>query len=894
MLVDDEENARICRSNIAVNIARISPTEYLFTSNNIYHYDAETRCFTLVKVKSAEHLALSSGLSHIASTQSESYFFGSNRIIRVDHTDKTFSPVYAHPPRLGTLNAVVLTADTFRLGTTTGLYALKLGSSPVKISTPLFSEVSSLLADRSGRLLLASHGMLFTLSPDGHFTALDEADGVTPNEFLPKPVLVGPSGDSFLGGVSGLVRVKAEAPAVSYGGDPAVTLVEVAVGGKTVEPQTVDGMPMLRLPHNYSSLALRIAAYKDEVFRRKLFRYYIEGGNETPVQTSDNLIKLHNLAPGDYTLMAQSALPDGTWNAACPVLRIRVSEPWWAHPLTRSLVVLLLFVAIGAGIQIVFRRKELRLARAMEEHDRRVQEEKVRFLISINHELRTPLTLIHAPLKQLIDKTPLPLDAKRQLQRIHKQTKYMCNTVNMVLDLRRIETVDNPLHTSLTEVNDWVRSVAADFEYEVADHPDRLRLNLSEGLPTLTFDSNRCESVLATMLINAFRLCAPETSITVSTERLGDFVRIAVSNTDRSLTDDDVELLFKRFYLGTTTDRRSAGIGLAYAKVLIEMHGGRVGAFNNEGAPGSTVYFDLPVAESVVKEAAPVGSLLAAAEPDEALPAVDSVEAESIAAPVYTLLIAESDADMRGFLVEVLADKFGSVLEADNGVDALMLVRQEVPDVVIASAALARESGLHLCRQIKQTPELAHIPVVLLTGKTDPDDMLRCYKAGADIHLAKPFEPAILEARVSNLLKNSASMKERYKKFDVAPDLAPQEAMRGADEQFVVRLNRVIQDNLSSTELDVAFIAKALGMSRATLYGKTKSLIGIGVGDYVARRRLEAACVLLEQTALPIQEVSARCGFSNQRYFSTVFKNAKGMTPSAWREEQRSTVTVKP
>jgi signal transduction histidine kinase/DNA-binding response OmpR family regulator len=887
--VNERENEQIRRSNVSVNIARISPTEYIFTAHSIYHYDAERNSFSLIKVKSADHLQVSSGLIYIASNQSESYFFGSNRIVRVDHADKTYTSVFSLAPRFGTLNCVALSGETFQLGTSTGLYNLTLGGEPQRINTPLFHEVNALLTTRNGNLLIASRGVICRLSPDGRFSVLDESDGLKPNEFLPKPVIVGPSGDNFLGGVSGLVRVKASAPPVSYGGSPVVSIVETALNGKSIEPKQTGGVAELTVPHNYNSLTVRIAAYQEEVFRRKLYRYYIDGGNSNPVETTDNLIKLHNLAPGEYTLVAQSALPDGTWNEPCRLLKIRVSDPWWATPLSKAFAVILLLIGVWLAVFLPFRRKERRLARDMEEHERRVQEEKVRFLISINHELRTPLTLIHAPLRQLIDKTTLPLDAKRQLQRIYKQTKHMCNTVNMVLDLRRIETTDNPLHLAPTDINRWVRAVSADFEYELAERPDRLHLALADELPVVTFDANRCESVLATILINSFRFCGPDSVITVSTAQVDDYVRIAVSTTDLMLGEGDAEMIFKRFYLGSTTDKQSAGIGLSYAKVLIELHGGRVGAFNNNDATGATIYFDLPLNLPSSIGQTSLEGVMSPTEVDDSLPA-ETAEAETTSSG-HTLLIAESDPDLRRLLVEILAEKFAAILEADNGVDAFRLVRQEVPDVVIAAVNLPRDNGLQLCTRIKQTPELAHIPVVLLSGKTDQEDYLRCYKAGADIHLAKPFEPAILEARVINLLKNNANMKKRYKKFDVGAELSEQDTMSGADEQFVVRLNQAIQDNLDNSELDVAFIAKTLGLSRATLYGKMRSLIGMGVGDYIARHRLDAACILLEQTALPIQEVSARCGFSNQRYFSTVFKQAKGMTPTAWREARRPSAT---
>ena len=165
--------------------------------------------------------------------------------------------------------------------------------------------------------------------------------------------------------------------------------------------------------------------------------------------------------------------------------------------------------------------------------------------------------------------------------------------------------------------------------------------------------------------------------------------------------------------------------------------------------------------------------------------------------------------------------------------------------------------------------------------------MLTSYKTGADIYLAKPFEMDILEARIINLLKSKNSLKARYKKYALNAELE-ETTLNNVEEQFIIKLNDIINRNLTNTDLDVKFITEEMGMSRATLYSKLKQLVGLGVNDYINKLRISKASHLLIHTEHSIQEISNQCGFSNQRYFSTVFKQATGSTPSKFREEQLS------
>lgn len=136
------------------------------------------------------------------------------------------------------------------------------------------------------------------------------------------------------------------------------------------------------------------------------------------------------------------------------------------------------------------------------------------------------------------------------------------------------------------------------------------------------------------------------------------------------------------------------------------------------------------------------------------------------------------------------------------------------------------------------------------------------------------------------MLKSREAVKQKYKESSTL--LLPQEVtINNADEHFMSKMNELIDNNLANPDLDVSYLMKKMTMSRASLYNKVKALTGMGVNDYINKIRIEKASLMLIQTDLTISEISYEVGFTYQRYFSTIFKQVKGMTPTQFKEENR-------
>ena len=250
--------------------------------------------------------------------------------------------------------------------------------------------------------------------------------------------------------------------------------------------------------------------------------------------------------------------------------------------------------------------------------------------------------------------------------------------------------------------------------------------------------------------------------------------------------------------------------------------------------------------------------------------------------------VIDDEKEIQSFIKSSFADVFKQIYTADDGKDGLMMVHQYQPDLVICDIMMPRMDGFEFCRLLKSDIQISHIPVILLTARDNPESQQAGYKLGADFYLSKPFDDDVLLAIIRNLLWNREQIKSYYWEAGAVTIVPKDQTFSNADEQFLLKLNKLILDNVGNPELDVKFLTVELGMSRASLYNKVKALTGLGVNDLINRMRIEQAMRLLTETDLTIGDVAEKTGFSNARYFSTSFKQFTTLTPREYREKNKN------
>ena len=525
----------------------------------------------------------------------------------------------------------------------------------------------------------------------------------------------------------------------------------------------------------------------------------------------------------------------------------------------------------------------------MKEHEQQVYEEKVRFLINISHELRTPLTLIHAPLSRILKSLSAEDTQYLPIKAIYRQSQRMKNLINMVLDVRKMEVGESKLQIHPYALNQWIEHVSQDFISEGEAKNVCIRYQLDPHIDTVSFDKDKCEIILSNLLINALKHSPQDAEIIITSELLseGNRVRISIIDQGNGLKQVNTQKLFTRFYQGTG-EQSGTGIGLSYSKILVELHGGSIGAQDNQEA-GATFFFELPLrqqSEEIICQPKAYLNELMSDDSKEQLP-----EESNFDTSPYSVLVVDDNPDLTDFLKKSLGEYFKRVIIASDGVEALQLTRSHVPDIIVSDVMMPRMNGYELCKNIKEDITISHIPIVLLTARDDKQSQLSGYKNGADAYLTKPFEVEMLMEIIRNRLKNRESIKKRYLNTGAGSTKYATAYENGTDvingETFLLKLNKIIQENLDNSNLDVTLICKEIGMSRASLYNKLKALTDMGANDYINKFRMEKAITLITHTDMSFTEITEKIGFTTSRYFSTAFKQYTGETPTQYKERQK-------
>lgn len=880
-IINDSISKREFSSGDLVNLYATKDNIYILGAK-VYIYNKHTRQTSILYAPQID-IQRQIAMQAIYSDDTHLYLMGTNNLFKLNFKTNELSSLVNMKEGDDFTSACRDDKGNFWIGSNFGLlfYNKQTGKTE-KIHTNLFNSVSSLAYDKKGKVWIGAQNMFFAyIINEKRFVILDESDGVPSNEliFTPIPALRTPN--LYMGGTMGLVRINTDIIFESNS-SPILKLLEVKLNGKSTLKQVNNNC--ISIPWNHSSFNIKVIADEKNSFRKHLFRYVITGKDKMVIESYLQTLELGTLASGEYTISVSCDTSNGEWSQPTEILTIIVSPPWWKSTWFIILCIFFAFLVAGMVFFSLIRKKENRLKREMREHEKKIYEEKIRFLINISHELRTPLTLIYASLKRILNKEVKQDELPEYLQGAFKQANQMKDIINIVLDARKMEVGQEVLHISSHPLHKWIQEVAETFQTASKAKEIEITYDFDDSIQSIAYDDTKCKVVLSNLIMNALKYSPNQTRIVIKTIRTNESIQVHVQDQGIGLDNVDIKKLFTRFYQGKHNEGGS-GIGLSYAKMLIDLHGGRMGAFNNKDR-GATFFYEIPANLQEQEVSCPqhsyLNELLSSPEEEE------KIESGSFSLQGYSLLIVEDKQDLREFLKNALKDKFKKIYQAENGLVALEVIKQQQPDIIVSDVMMPQMNGYQLCKEIKENLNISHIPVILLTARADSESQMLGYKLGADAYLPKPFEMEMLLSVIQNQMRNREYIKSRYRGNQFI--LSPQEAtFSNADEQFMIKLNEMIDQNLSQPDLDVKFLTAQMAMSRTSLYNKIKELTGMGANDYINRRRIDKAIILLIQSDMSITEISEQVGFTYQRYFSTLFKEMKGMTPSQFRAQHGST-----
>ncbi|WP_026231639.1 hybrid sensor histidine kinase/response regulator transcription factor [Neolewinella persica] len=656
---------------------------------------------------------------------------------------------------------------------------------------------------------------------------------------------------------------------------PAIVLQAVTVNGRG-QPLPETASEVLALPHYQNDLTFSVAALHYKSPERNQLRYRL--GNFDAgwrVALPGQPLEYPNLPSGNYQLSVIAGNSDGATTPPREVVSLRIREPWYANAYAY-----VAYLALFLGLVYYFFRQQL--ARRREQAERQFMEEldvaKTHLFTNISHEFRTPLTLILGDGQALYDQ--LSGRARERAQRIRNGGQRLLWLVNQLLELAQADSGFLKLKPRLADILPFLRYNLEAFESLAQPRDIELRFRARMQVQWMDFDAERLQRVLSNLLVNAVRHAPDGGWVELSADLLvtaeDEYLQITVRDNGPGIPPEELPLIFDRFHRATH-NKGGAGIGLALVREIVQLMGGSIRA---ENAPGAGAVFTLllPISQSAPLEESPTLEAIP-------LPADGVTGPAPAAAPTnHSVLVIEDNDDLRRFLRACLADNYQLTMARD-GVEGLELADDQEFDLIVSDVMMPRMDGFTVCQRLKAAPSTSHIPVILLTARVDLASRLEGFSRGADAYLPKPFDPRELRTRCEQLLRQRDRLRTYYRGLlgTAPPDLTAPPPEQPEEHAFIIRARTVVEAHLSDPDFSVEDLAREVHLSRSQLHRKLHQLVDMHTTRFIRSVRIQQARTLLRESSLTIAEIAYDCGFRDPDYFSRVFREEIGRTPSAYR-----------
>ena len=742
--------------------------------------------------------------------------------------------------------------------------------------------VYQIVEDDDRFLWLTTNNGLVSFDPKTmEMKVFSTANGLPTNQFNYRSGFKDEAGNIYLGSINGFVafdpRTFAENRQV-----PAVAITDFLLFNKEVSVGETDSplkssitfSDKVVLTADQNSFSFRIAALSYQAPRMNKLMYKLEGFDEGWLTIGESpLVTYSNLGYGDYVFKVKASNSDGVWNEQETSLHLSILPPFYLSGWAYCFYVLFFMGCLVCAIFYFKRRNYRKQHRQMEmleqEKEREVYHAKIDFFTNVAHEIRTPLTLIKGPLENIILKKEVDSETKEDLYIMKQNTERLLNLTNQLLDFRKTETRGFRLNFTECDVVAVLRETYFRFTSLAKQKGLDFILELPQECFMADVNQEALTKIISNLLNNGVKYASTYLRISLETDE--KVFHIRTFNDGEMIPDTMKEEIFKPFVRLDKEDEvtTGTGIGLALSRSLAELHQGSL--MMEKGEEVNCFCLTLPVnQDSTITLSAENVSQVEENSCGWEQEETDTKEKKPM------ILVVEDNPDMLAFIRKQLTTEY-SVLTAMNGIEALAVLDNHYVNLVVSDVMMPQMDGFELCKTIKSDLSYSHIPVVLLTAKTNIQSKIEGLELGADAYIEKPFSVEYLLANISSLIHNREKLRQTFAK---SPFVAANTmALTKADEEFIWKLNDIIQANLHNPEFSMEDMADALKMSRSSFYRKIKGVLDLSPNEYLRLERLKQAAQLLKEGKSRVNEICYTVGFNSPSYFSKCFLKQFGVLP---------------
>ncbi|WP_278832696.1 hybrid sensor histidine kinase/response regulator transcription factor [Porphyromonas cangingivalis] len=536
-----------------------------------------------------------------------------------------------------------------------------------------------------------------------------------------------------------------------------------------------------------------------------------------------------------------------------------------------------------AGTAYYAYRQRLRSNAALKQYERA----RTLFFANITHEFRTPLTVIQGLNKYLSPESKSTSRERTEyVETIDRQCGSLLTLVDQLLDISKLHgnnmSVPPYRHDDIVA---YLRAIVEGFRHYGQKNDIDLIFRTDEAEIYMDFIPEYANKIINNLLSNAIKYSDPGSVVQILLQCPGNgsHVLLRVMDKGRGIDEKDLPHIFDIFYRSDSPFKpMGSGVGLALTKNLVEQMAGDIGVESTLGK-GSIFTVTLPVF-------APAGHVVSAPgtpaeSPEVFLPSVSpsasqaTIEPDDVPGERPMILVVEDNADVTLYLRSILSPRY-AVITAQDGKMGVDKAERTVPDLIITDLMMPVMDGNELVKAIRANTLTDHIPIIMLTAKSDDEDRKEGFRMGADAYLAKPFDPDELLIRVEKLLESRYLLREKYLKALEKDEGIGLKAEDAESLEFVRKVTNIIHSELSNPDLNVTFLAERMCVSASQLTRKLNTMVGVSTIAYITRIRLSKAKQFLSSGKYNVNEVADMCGFNDSGYFRRLFKKEFGVTPS--------------
>ena len=738
--------------------------------------------------------------------------------------------------------------------------------------------VYGILPDEMGNLWCSTnHGICRYAPQDKTFTVYREAEGLLSTEFNTASFLKGQDGYFWFGGVNGLNAFRPSEIQVAEAA-PSVYITEISVLGVQVLP---DVNNRLKLKSDQNNLTIHFAISDFRNTNGNRYHYRLNGGEWIPLGNAHSAT-FSALPPGEYLLEVEGATADSPWSKESARLYLQIEPPWYnawpAWLLYAALLVAAITIFIRYRLQLFKIEHSAELNRQESERLKSFDEVKNRFFADVAHEVRSPLTIVRGLSERLL-RSENTEEVAENARLIMHQSENLLELSNQLLDLARLDSRQLKLMRYHGDFQAFIEQQVAGFVPLAADKGVLLHFESAEGHLWMDFDPFQFKKILNNLLSNAIRHTDHAGKITVSLERLPalNSLELKVSDTGEGIAPAALPHVFERYHQGENPRRKgAAGIGLALSAELVKLMDGQI-SVNSILNQGSSFKILLPIVQA---DSAPIQEEFHSAAAVSGNPGFKAAVTQDKRMDLPLLLLIEDNENILTYLQSFLS-RYYQIKTAKDGISGIRAALQYIPDLIITDITMPGKNGYEVTETLKADERSSHIPIVMLSARTEAEDRLEGYRRKANAYLSKPFSEQELLLILQNLLELRDQLREKYTSLLQNGKVLTQ-APANQEDAFLQKTYTIFEQNFHDDTFKLPQLCRALAISSSQLDRKLNALTEQSPMEMLRQFRLAKAQEMLQsrQPRPSVQEVCYACGFKSPEHFSRLFSDTYGISPS--------------